>query len=98
MFSTVSLEAILFNKPVILMNFSEKDNIVPFADNYGIIELKEKNKLVHSISNILKSSRQSFYSSINKRKIIKDFCYKFDGHSTDRIIKVIKKILLSHDI
>lgn len=86
------LEAMMLDKPVILLNpekqtFSRAISGGDFIGKkvaYVIDNLKETESMIHKIykdGDVLRSNREEY---------VKDDCYKFDGGATNRIIKVIK--------
>jgi CDP-glycerol glycerophosphotransferase (TagB/SpsB family) len=85
--STVSLEAMFFKKPIIILNFFNKAKLEPFADNGMCVGLNDKTKLK---SDILKTIK-------NKDKIINNY-YKYfedyalaDGKAYQRISEILLK-------
>lgn len=85
-FSTTAIEAVLLNKPVIVMNFSKMEDQINYITEgiaigaYNPVELEDViNKLINNPS-ILSTNRMEF---------IKRNMYALDGRATSRILKNI---------
>jgi len=87
--STVGLEALLFNKPLITVNFTGRPDIYNYAEKGGGIGVYNPDKLPSILQKTLFDAefKKSLLNSQNK--YIKDEVAYFDGRSTDRIADII---------
>jgi len=100
--STTSLDASIFDKPVVNIKFDGYRENVPYADSQksffdmeyykhlltedAIWVTRNPEELVKSISTYLKNPK---LHAEGRKKLVKKMCYKLDGKSTERIAKAI---------
>lgn len=88
--STVVREAIALGKRVIILNLSEKPDILEYVEEKVATGVYNKDELKSAIENQLKEDK-----SLNdvKESYISRYLYKIDGKASERIIQVIKSII-----
>ncbi len=85
--STATLEAMFFKKPIIILNFFNKEQLVPFAERGMCVYINNKKRLRKGIIN----------SIYNKERLVKDYEKDFgdyvlnDGKAYKRISDAILK-------
>ena len=89
MFSTTGFEAILLDKPLIIMNIDFPEFIDEAIFKGASINLVKKNKLAGIIRDILNSKYKKLLSE-GRAKVIEKSVYKFDGKSSERVFELIK--------
>lgn len=91
--STVILEALMLDKPVIKINLIENYNLFGGVVPQGIIEVFKEEGLPKVIDKIL--SDKAYMEKIKKKrkKMISEYFYKIDGNSTKRFVKVLDGML-----
>lgn len=99
--STISIEALLQNKPVILTSFDGHSRLPYWNSARRLVDYTHLKKLVNmrgvrSVSSYIemKQTIQDFLANPDKdlddrRKTVQAQCYKDDGHATDRVIDSI---------
>ena len=87
-FSTVVSDALIIGKPVIILNFLNRTEVVPFSKG-GITLIKKKEDLIK----IFKSSKIKPLSKKKVKKFIFDSYYKTDYKEPKRVVDLIKKII-----
>jgi UDP-N-acetylglucosamine 2-epimerase len=92
-FSTAGLEAMLLEKPVIVLNLSQEPSIAPYTTAAELVESEEA--LPRSIQAIVKDpiKRQSLIST--GKKYADDYFGKMDGLAAQRAVKAIQEIAKS---
>ena len=88
--STTAIEAIAMNKPVIVLNLSNEPDPVEYVKEgvaCGVYRKEDLEPIVHMLINedILLKSREQY---------IRNYLYKIDGKATERVIKLIKDLLM----
>lgn len=85
-YSGVGLEAMMLNKPVVMLNFPDNPDKVDYAKKgaaYGVYDLKQLEPAINKA--LFRDDKQK-----QRKKYVKDCYYKMDGRATDRVIKVIE--------
>lgn len=87
--STVALQTLLINKPVIITNFLKRYSGFPYVESGATIKANNEKELIKVLKNLEKAKPNE--------KIIKKFLdgcdYKQDGKAGKRIVKLIKKMV-----
>ena len=91
--STVILEALLMDKPVIKVNLIENYDLFGGATPQGIIEVYNEKELAKVINKALYDSSYLEKLSKKRKKVISEYFYKIDGNSTKRFINVVRGLL-----
>jgi|GEM_PF-4487675 hypothetical protein len=92
--STVMLEALIMDKPVIQLNLLE--NYAFFEDLEGRVFTKvtRKKDLGKAVMNSLRSMATFRKMERQRKKFISEYYYKVDGKSTERFIKVMDGLIV----
>lgn len=92
-FSTSALDAVVHRKPVIIINLSKEHHLgALFAERGAGIEVTNLSQLEGAIK---KSMSRKFIRTFERRrrKFIRDFAYRLDGKSTERVLGVLEKLM-----
>jgi hypothetical protein len=89
-FSTVLLEAIALNKPIICVNFTKYPNPPPFDGNFGVKTYTDKNDLKNTFDDVFLRHN---YLKNDYSRIIKEFTGPIDGQSSQRLLSLIERII-----
>jgi len=93
-FSTVAIEAILLEKPVISINIDSKENEYINYTKLGVgFKITKEEDFLRALNNCLENKEFLKKFKISREKFIKDYNYKLDGRALERIINEINKIL-----
>ncbi len=93
--STVVIESMLFNVPVITLNLANikgSNEMIDYNDYGCVIDIKEENELKKAINEVFNNKKIKEKLEKNMEKFIKDYAYKIDGKSTERVINLIDEI------
>jgi len=94
-FSTSGLEALLFEKPLITLNFSGCPDNFDYSKKGVAIGVSNPQNLKLAIAKALfNNEAQKRLSRLRKRYLLNQV-YALDGKSTMRVVKLIKKMLLT---
>ncbi len=95
--STSSIEAVLFGKPVLIINFTGNINTNNCAREGVAIEIKETEKVYESLDGLL-HNKDLLSSLQNKRKkFIVKYAYKLDGKSSERVADLTQGLIESQN-
>ena len=89
-YSTTGLEAILLEKPIIVLNLSGSKEIIPYSKYNVAYRATNYRELIECINNAIKNPKPIG----NYEYFLRDYLYLQDGLSTERIVKFIKSHLL----
>jgi UDP-N-acetylglucosamine 2-epimerase len=91
--STVGLETILLDKPLIDLSL----NIIPFFNDYvkkeAALSVRNEKELVPAIKSIINNINTQKNLKKNRKKYIYDHNYKQDGKASKRIVNLINKMI-----
>lgn len=88
--STTAMEAIALNKPIIVLNLSEKQDRVDYVGQGVALGIYNDNDLEPAIRKLLIDDSEL---SVNRSNYVRNYLYKIDGAATDRVKNVITNIL-----
>jgi hypothetical protein len=88
--STVALEAMLLNKPVVLINLDKRSNI--YLERGAAIGVEEAQNIVPTIKEILFGTAEKALEK-ERKKFVYDCAYKQDGQASKRILDLIDRMV-----
>ena len=94
--STSSIEAVLFNKPVLILNFTDSENPIGTAREGVAVETTTPDKVEEEIRTLLYDDDKRMKIINKHQKFISKYAYRIDGKSTSRVVKLIKNSLYSY--
>ena len=89
--STVGLEAILFKRPVLYMNFGEVPNLIEQAKVNATVEINKPGESDYYLHKMLFDKR--FIENIKYKIVIKEWANSLDGKAYIKFTKLIEQIL-----
>lgn len=92
-YSTVGLEAMVLDKPVITINLSGMPDKVDYAEEGAAIGVKNEAELVKAIKLLLYDQKTKDILAKNRKKYVYEHCYKIDGKSSERVARAIKGLI-----
>ena len=95
LFSSATMDAVIFNKPVITLNFSKRDDFIPFAQRGVALKVDDPTQLLRAIREIYEDKKVNDRFASNRANFIYDYAYKIDGQSTERVSKLIDALCYS---
>lgn len=94
--STVGLEAILFKKPVLYMNFGEVPNIMEYPKVNAAVEINDPKDSEFYLNKMLFDKK--FIASFNYEKIVQNWANGVNGESYIKMKELIEKAILYYKI
>jgi UDP-N-acetylglucosamine 2-epimerase len=91
--STVGLEAMILDKPVITINISGKPDPVDYARKKAALGVYREQDLVLAIENLLKNRGMLKELKKNRDKYVYETTYKKDGKATERVAELIERLI-----
>ena len=91
--STVVIEAMLFDKPVMLINVVKCP--IPYAEMGGAYAVFETKDIKDGLIRCLNDKELQKKLKIGRKRFLRDYLYKLDGKASERIVKIIKDYLKS---
>lgn len=92
--STTGLEAMLFNKDVVVMDlFLPFKDVMSYVKSGAALGVYREDELLDTLCKILKDERTQRELKSNREKFTAEYTYKFDGRSADRVIELISEML-----
>ena len=88
--STTAMEAVVLDKPVIVLNLSGEPDAVGYVAEGVALGVYDENDLKPTIEKLLKDDSEL---AENRKEYIKKYLYKIDGKSTERVVQLIEKTL-----
>jgi CDP-glycerol glycerophosphotransferase (TagB/SpsB family) len=89
--STVGLEAMLLDKPVI--TFDPIGTMNPYAETDAVIGVRKENDLVAAIKGALYDPEVRRKLSEARRKFVYEYAYLQDGKASQRVANLIEKMI-----
>jgi len=91
--STVAIEAMIIEKPIITMNFTTAPDRLPFAKLGAAIGVYRPEDLKNAVEEIL--TKENIKSNLKKKaeEFLEDYIYSLDGKSTERVVNLIKSLI-----
>lgn len=91
--STTALEAMIFDKDVITLNLTGREDPVPYAKSGAALGVYSEEKIADSIKKALHDKKTKENLEKNRKKFIEKYLYKVDGNSTKRVVKSVEEYL-----
>lgn len=91
--STVGLEAMVFDKPLITVNLTKREDTVPFAEKGAALGVYEEANLIPAIKQALSDPEAISGLKIARSRFIEEYAYGIDGKASERISNLIKYLL-----
>jgi len=92
LFSSSALDAVIFNKPLITLNFYKRDDSVPFANRGVALSVTNPEGLCQAVRQIFEDKKLENWFISNRESFIYDYAYKIDGQSWQRVKDLIRKL------
>lgn len=85
--STTALEALLFDKVLIVLNLSGENDVIDYVEKNVALGVYKEEDLKYAMECLLKED----VLELSRKSYLKDHLYKFDGRSAFRISELIMK-------
>lgn len=91
--STVALEAMIFDKPVITINLTGKPDLFPYAESGAAIGVYKEEDLVPAIKNTLFNEEIKTKIAQERKKFVYEHAYLQDGKASKRVADLIIQLI-----
>ena len=91
--STVGLEAILLEKPVITLNLTSKPDLMPYATSGAAIGVYKKEDLVPAMQTALFNPETKEEMAKRRKAFVLEHTYKPDGQASKRVAELITRLI-----
>ena len=88
-YSTSAVEAMILEKPIILINFRRCMEVIPY-NKYNIFKTATNSE---ELFNLINESLNNPIPIENYKLFLKDYIHKLDGRSTKRVVKLIEDLI-----
>jgi hypothetical protein len=85
--STTAMEAVALDKPVMILNLSGKPDVGSFVKEKIAVGVYNSEDLINVMKSLLDDDSQL---RVNRELYIKNYMYRIDGKSSERVVKVIE--------
>ena len=93
--STAAIEAIILDKPVIVVNLTGEVDIMPYAQSGAALGVYKEEELVSAINDALNDKNTIRQLKEARKMFESEHAYKVDGKSTERVVELIERIIES---
>lgn len=88
--STVGLEAMIFDKPLITFNFTKRKDRVPYAEKGAAIGVYHEQDLIFAIKEALTDLEKISQLKSGRAKFLEEYAFKLDGKDRERILNLCR--------
>lgn len=93
MFSTVGLEAIILDKPVITINLTNKPDSYPYAESGAALGVYKPEDISNAIKKVLYDPEVGMALKKCRKKFVYEHAYKMDGLASRRVADLIEGMM-----
>jgi hypothetical protein len=94
--STVALEAMIFDKPVIIFNITKRQDRVPYAEKRAAIGVYKEENLPLAIEKALTDQGTIERLKLGRKSFIEEYAYKVDGKAREKVVNLMLKMMSQH--
>ncbi|MFH1202758.1 MAG: UDP-N-acetylglucosamine 2-epimerase [Candidatus Omnitrophota bacterium] len=87
--STVGLEAMILDKPLITINLTKRKDALPFAERGAALGVYKAEDIAPAIEGLLENAKLKEELVSNRKKLVAYYAGKLDGCSSQRIVELI---------
>jgi UDP-N-acetylglucosamine 2-epimerase len=91
--SNTALEAIILNKPVIIINLLNEPDFLSLVKKNAAVEVCKSEDLPIMIKEVLSNKKFRNKLNLHGKMLINHYFYKIDGRSSERIVNLIKRMI-----
>ena len=92
-FSTAALEAMMFDKPVIILNLFDEKNSLPYIESGVAIEVCKPESIIPAIKDVLYNNETRQILFKNREKFLPEYVHMRDGFSAKRVASLIEQMI-----
>jgi spore coat polysaccharide biosynthesis predicted glycosyltransferase SpsG len=91
--STVALEAMILNKPVITVNLTGRPDVMPYAESGAALGVYLKEDLAPAIDTTLYNDHVREDLAKKREEFVFEHAYKLDGQATGRVVELMMRLI-----
>jgi hypothetical protein len=91
--STTIIEALILNKPVVVINLSNFPEVLPWVSDGAVVEVTNPNDLRAIFRRVLDDEKFLQAHSDGRKRFLEGQIYKDDGRATERVIAVLEYLI-----
>jgi UDP-N-acetylglucosamine 2-epimerase len=91
--STTAIEAMILNKPVIILNLSKMPDAVPYAGSGVAVAVYKEEDLLPTLEKVLYNSQFREKLEKNRKKFVYEHAYIQDGKASERVADLIMEMI-----
>lgn len=88
--STVALEAMVLDKPVITFNLTPREDRIPYAEKKAALGVSKSEDILPAIKKVLTDIETASGLKKGRAEFVKEYAYKIDGMAQERILNILK--------
>lgn len=92
--TTTNLEAMVLNKPVIILNFFNDIEPLPYISSGAAVGVYRPKEIIPAIKEVLYDKETRKKLEICRKRFVREHAYKIDGKASERIAKLIKEMVM----
>lgn len=96
--STVGLEAMILDKPIIIINLMNRPDQISYVESGAAIEVKRMDGIAQAIKMVLYDPKTIERLKINREKYIRYHVNNSDGKASERVAQLIQKMICQGEI
>lgn len=89
--STVGLEAMILDKPVITVNLGKRKDVLPFAERGAALGVYREEDISKALRAALEDEAVQGQLSEGSKKIVAYYVHKLDGRSSERVVNIMQE-------
>lgn len=91
--STVGLETLMLNKPLIDINLTKEPHYHDYVEKDVALSVRNEEELLPAIKAILNNKKVKEKLEKNRKKYVYKHAYKQDGKASERVVKLIQEMI-----
>lgn len=95
-FSTVALEAMIFERPVLIVNLTGEPDPVDYVSSGAALGAYTPEDIVKQMERLLTDPKANAMLVENRRRYLTDQLYKVDGRATQRVAELVQQMVAAN--
>ncbi len=91
--STLDYEAMILDKPVIVVNLGNRPDSLPFVREKAALGAYRAEDVLPALRNALSDAKTKAMLAVGMKKLVEAHCYKVDGRAAERAAEIIRGLL-----
>ncbi len=91
--STLDYEAMILDKPVIVVNLGNRQDLLPFVREGAALGVYKVEDVLPALRNALSDEKTKAHLAEGMKKLVEAHCYKIDGKAAERAAEIIRGLI-----